>query len=63
MRPIRPGDLCTARRVADTADRRPIQQVAEMSAPRTCSDRVQGCLAVAEIPISARGWMRTVPAL
>ena len=26
--------------------------------PRTCSDGVQGCPAVAEIPISARGWMR-----
>ena len=55
MRPTRPGDLCAARRVADTTDRRPIQQVAEMSAPRTCSDRVQGCPAVAEIPVSARG--------
>jgi hypothetical protein len=34
--------------VADTADRRPIQQVAEMSAPHTCSDRVRGCPAVVD---------------
>ena len=56
------GDLCAATGVADTADRRPIQQVAEMSGPRTCSDRVRGCPPVAEIPVSARGRMRAVPA-
>jgi hypothetical protein len=41
---------------AYTADRLPLQQVAEMSAPRTCPDRVPGCPAVAEIPVSASGW-------
>jgi hypothetical protein len=41
---------------AYTADRLPLQQVAEMSAPRTCPDRVRGCPAVAENSDLARGW-------
>jgi len=55
--------ICAAMGLAGTADRRPIQQVAEMSAPRTCSDRVRGCPAVAEILVSARGVDAVVPAL